>query len=412
MLTELPAGPSAAAIREALARILAGKEFRSSHRCQEFLRFVVETTLSGHADTLKERVIGIEAFGRPAAYEPADDASVRVKASEVRRRLSAYYSLEGGADPVRIGLPTGGYIPAFSFAATNAAPPGPTLEPNNGTPPTSASPSSLRSAPPPAPGAPAWRRWRWILALAIAASALAAGWLEWRREARPEGAMRAFWAPLLAGPAPVLIGASYVPVYGPRSLTALSASRMDQLIRLPDQFVGGGDLIAVSRVVGLMSRWRQPYRLEVGKQVTFTDMKNSPAVLVGYAYTQWSSIASGFRYFISIAKPPFGITDRGRPTPWQLPRLGPDRHTSVDYAILTRVLDPATNGMLIEVAGITQYGTAGAAEFATNPAQMAAALAGAPRGWAKQNVQIVLRVSVIAGSPAEETVEARYYWPR
>lgn len=396
MQTATPAAPSAAASREALARVLAGKEFRGSHRCQEFLRYVVEATLAGHAETLKERVIGIEAFGRPAAYEPADDASVRVKACEVRRRLAAYYSLEGRADPVRISLPAGGYVPNFFFAPTAAA-------------------ETAASAPAPPPSAPAahpHRRWPWLAAAVAIVAALTAGWLGHRRMAQPDGALQAFWAPLLAGPAPVLIGASYVPVYAPRSLTAPTAARMDQLVRLPDQFVGGGDLIAASRMAGLMARWRHPYRLEVGNQVTFTDLKDSPAVLVGYAYTQWSSIASGFRYFISIAKPPFGITDRGRPTPWQLPRLGADRHTPVDYAIITRVLDPDTNGMLVEVAGITQYGTAGAAEFATDPAQMTAALRGAPRGWSQQNLQMVLRVSVIAGSPAEETVVARYFWPR
>lgn len=396
MQTTAPAAPSAAATREALGRVLAGKEFRGSQRCQAFLRYVVEATLAGHASTLKERVIGIEAFGRPAAYEPADDASVRVKACEVRRRLAAYYSLEGRADPVRISLPTGGYTPQFFFVP----------------PPAAETPIPAPFSPSSAPAAPAHRRWPWRAAAVAVAAVLAAGWWGYSRMARPGGALRAFWAPLLAGPAPVLIGASYVPVYAPRSLTAPTATRMDQLIRLPDQFVGGGDLIAASRVAGLMSRWHRPYRLEVGDQVTYTDLKNSPAVLVGYAYTQWRSIASGFRYFISITQPPFGITDRGRPTPWQLPRLGADRHTPVDYAIIARVLDPATNGMLVEVAGITQYGTAGAAQFATSPAQMAAALRGAPRGWAQQNLQIVLRVSIIAGSPAEETVVARYFWTR
>jgi len=92
-------------IRRALERVLASKEFRASHRCQDFLRYVVETTLAGRAEILKERTIGIEVFGRPAAYNPGDDASVRVKAGEVRRRLELYYGSEGRADPWRIELP-------------------------------------------------------------------------------------------------------------------------------------------------------------------------------------------------------------------------------------------------------------------------------------------------------------------
>src|SRR6185295_20147704 len=75
------------AIREELARVLSSHEFRTSKRSQDFLRYVVETTLNGHADLLKERTIGIEVFGRSTSYEPSDDATVRVKAGDVRKRL-------------------------------------------------------------------------------------------------------------------------------------------------------------------------------------------------------------------------------------------------------------------------------------------------------------------------------------
>jgi len=74
-------------VREELNRVLASHEFRTSKRSQEFLRYVVEHTLTGHGDMLKERTIGIEVFGRPTSYDPSDDATVRVKAGEVRKRL-------------------------------------------------------------------------------------------------------------------------------------------------------------------------------------------------------------------------------------------------------------------------------------------------------------------------------------
>ena len=72
-------------IREELNRVLSSHEFRSSKRSQDFLRFVIESTLGGRADMLKERTIGIEVFGRSTDYEPSDDATVRVKAGEVRK---------------------------------------------------------------------------------------------------------------------------------------------------------------------------------------------------------------------------------------------------------------------------------------------------------------------------------------
>ena len=43
------------AIREELTRVLNSHEFRTSKRSQDFLRYVVENTLQGHIELLKER---------------------------------------------------------------------------------------------------------------------------------------------------------------------------------------------------------------------------------------------------------------------------------------------------------------------------------------------------------------------
>src|SRR5437870_8251995 len=98
------AAPSPDTVREELIRILASHEFRTSKRSQEFLRYVVEHTLSGQSDLLKERTIGIEVFGRSTSYDPSEDATVRVKAGEVRKRLGLYYANQGVHDPIRIEL--------------------------------------------------------------------------------------------------------------------------------------------------------------------------------------------------------------------------------------------------------------------------------------------------------------------
>src|SRR6202046_4215893 len=123
--TKTPAGPqpvrvSEEAFRKELTRVLSCHEFRSSKRSQEFLRYVVEHTLAGQADMLKERTIGIEVFGRSTSYEPSDDATVRVKAGDVRKRLGLYYAEEGAHNPVRIELPPGTYVPEFHWSDTKA----------------------------------------------------------------------------------------------------------------------------------------------------------------------------------------------------------------------------------------------------------------------------------------------------
>src|SRR5579884_3735316 len=102
-----------AEVRDELNRVLNSQEFRSSRRSQEFLRYVVENTLAGRADSLKERTIGIDVYGRSPDYDPADDATVRVKAGEVRKRLDRYYASDGRSAKMRIDLPAGTYVPEF-----------------------------------------------------------------------------------------------------------------------------------------------------------------------------------------------------------------------------------------------------------------------------------------------------------
>jgi hypothetical protein len=104
------------------------------------------------------------------------------------------------------------------------------------------------------------------------------------------------------------------------------------------------------------------------------------------------------------------VTDNGKPTQWSLPELPADRRTNEDYAIVTRVFHPDTQAMLVEVAGITQYGTEAGADTITNPEFLAEALQDAPQGWQNKNLQLVLRVKVISGTPDSPKFVAKYFW--
>jgi hypothetical protein len=131
---------------------------------------------------------------------------------------------------------------------------------------------------------------------------------------------------------------------------------------------------------------------------------------VGYSYTRWQEISSNLRYFIEVSKARTGITDNGKPTPWTIAALPADRRTNEDYAIVTRVFHPDTHAMLVEIAGITQYGTDAAAELVTTSDLLADAVHGAPADWRKKDLQLVLHVKVIAGRPSSPKVVGSYYW--
>src|SRR5882724_5662330 len=102
--------------------IVKGPAFKGSHRSQTFLQHIVDRALHGDPADLRERSIGIALFGRPAAYDTADDAIVRVTASDVRRRLLQHYGTAGVDNGFRISLPPGSYVPEFAFAAPLATP--------------------------------------------------------------------------------------------------------------------------------------------------------------------------------------------------------------------------------------------------------------------------------------------------
>jgi TolB-like protein len=100
-------------IERQLDRILASDEFRKCPQLFRFLRFAVAEAMSGRDGGSKERLIGIEVFGRPADYDAGADPVVRVEARRLRAKLAEYYSRAGQNDPWEIRLPKGGYVPSF-----------------------------------------------------------------------------------------------------------------------------------------------------------------------------------------------------------------------------------------------------------------------------------------------------------
>jgi adenylate cyclase len=100
-------------IREELESVLSGKVFSKSPLLSRFLRFVVERTLDGHANQIKEYTVGISVLDKPHSFNPQTDASVRINAIRLRKLLDEHYLENGNADGLRIQLPKGSYCPVF-----------------------------------------------------------------------------------------------------------------------------------------------------------------------------------------------------------------------------------------------------------------------------------------------------------
>jgi hypothetical protein len=97
-----------------LQEVLASPHFCNSKHYPALLKYIVENTLAGKSDLLKERTLGVEVFDRPATYDTNNDTVVRYTAREVRKRLLLYYSEKGQNSSIRISLPAGSYIPEFA----------------------------------------------------------------------------------------------------------------------------------------------------------------------------------------------------------------------------------------------------------------------------------------------------------
>ena len=103
----------ASELKAAVEVICSSPPFRTSTKSGQFLRHIVQHTLEGNADELKERLIGIVLLGRETSYDTGSDAGVRVRANDVRKRLAAYYAAHSGDLKFTLDLPAGSYVPRF-----------------------------------------------------------------------------------------------------------------------------------------------------------------------------------------------------------------------------------------------------------------------------------------------------------
>jgi Tol biopolymer transport system component len=162
------AKPADALVRSQLEKILDSDLLRRSERLSRFLRFIVQQSLDGSGDELKEQVLARELYGRGTEFDTAADPIVRVDARRLRDKLREYYA---GAlsDPVIISLPKGSYRPLFEL---NPAVPAPLVpaHPAIGFPADSRPEGRMASA------------WHWIVAAATTVMLLAVGmtWLATR----------------------------------------------------------------------------------------------------------------------------------------------------------------------------------------------------------------------------------------
>ncbi|MBI4894023.1 MAG: hypothetical protein HY821_25625 [Acidobacteria bacterium] len=385
-----------------MERLLSSEALRTSPRSQEFLRYVVHRTLDGQADLIKERNIAIEVFGRGPDYNSAEDSFVRVKASELRRRLQAHYASPPSGTTLRIDLPLGSYVPHFIRWE---------------------SPAEIPAAPPAvSPKAPLRRRRPWVAGISAGLVLAAAAVLLLVNSQRRNSALDEFWEPILQSRDPLVIflpipdsfntvplqeGAVYE---GPKFEFKNESGETHLFVSAPHK-VGLGAAIGAIRFASLCTKTGKSFTLKAGQDFSFADLRNQPAILFGAFSSKWTMEINNEYRFKLISGPDSHVLDSHNPSrSWRATRGLHPGTPSEDYALASRVTNAKSGQTVIIAAGISTFGTQAAAEFLTDPARLEELALRSGRRLKQGSFQVLLQTKVIGMTPTPARIIDAHFW--
>jgi hypothetical protein len=426
--TELPNGVESeltpGAIRDQLELLVQDHVFRSSKRSVQFLRYVVEKTLNGAADQIKERTIGVEVFGRDPSYDTNVDHIVRTAAIELRKRLSIYYGEDQHRSELRMTMVPGSYIPRFSPPHSHPFPTDPELpESSVGSlefvaedrKDLSLSPTgAIRTA---RTGSRSHQVLAW-LAIGICLSTAVAAGFWWIHEPDPQ---YLFWKPVLEATGPAFLAVGDVPNGPPTpsaSLQGDEATAIPIVQKASSPTVPFADTVTIARVVGILQSRKKEVIIRPESKSSFSDLRQGPAILIGAFNNEWSlRLTQQLRYTLALDadRHLVYIRDARQPSArqWSWPT---DGHTLdqgsleapplQDYALISRIWDSKTGNVVVAIGGLYTYGTEAAGEALTNPKLMETISKSIPFDNSHRNIQIILGTTVTDGTPGPPKILA------
>jgi hypothetical protein len=391
-------------IRSELAELLINPHFSNSKRYPRLLSYVVEKTLAGRSDELKERVLGVEVFHRPADYDTNNDTVVRVAAGEVRKRLALIYHESEVEHPIEITLPAGSYVPEFfRINSQETLVPAVSQQRAQHQQILAAGFEELIGTSGSTPSRHIWRKLGFALAIIILAAGLA-GLFVHVRASRRTSSVDLFWQPIHASPSPALICPSAMVRDATTPYGLAIAHRADEIL-----FTSMATTVTLADLVNLFTKNHTEYIVQPTSSTTLTDMRERPVILIGAYDNEWTGrLQNDLRYRFAPG-PARQIYDTMNPStswirPAALPLLEED-----DYAVVARFHSKLTDGLVVLIAGIGKNGTEAAGQFVTTPRYMDL-LNQQSKDRASKNVEVVLKTKVIGGKSGAPTIEAIYVW--
>jgi hypothetical protein len=411
-----------------LERVLESPLFRNSKRYPILLRYLVEQALDGNEALLKERLLGVTVFHRPADYDTNQDTVVRLSAGEVRKRIAQYYHQPEHAGQLQIDLRPGSYVPVFRRAGTSRPPlPQDELNPQTAVeqPPADSHADAANATEP--PGARNGKTGRRapvrrgvllrgagsIVALAVV---LAAGLWWWSANQAEHRTDRQLWSPILDEPGQVqLVMADLsASLNNPQGTQRMQASALLDLLRM-GEMVNYRDSLAQTELVAFLARHNKAYRLELATNATYPELQRSAIVLIGGLDNVWTMRVTEPLRFHLVRRGVtyiYGIEDRQHPEAggWNVDLAQQPERSSEDYAVVARIFDQTTGRPVLVAAGIGANGTAAAAQFLLDPKRVAELAPHAPRNWQRMNMEAVIRTQILDNHAGPPHLVDCYFW--
>ncbi|HTW78538.1 MAG TPA: hypothetical protein VME23_03225 [Terracidiphilus sp.] len=425
------------AIKAELNSMLEAPIFAQSGRCKRFISHVVNQTLQGRADALKERSIGVDAFGRPSDYDTAEDPIVRVTANEVRKRIGQFYQDSPIPHAVQIELPKGAYVPEFRIhpvkragasGMVSAAGSSQLDTPTNGSRATgdlhqhSRNQVSLTDSlplrselrePKNLARRKLWIRIALLVILISAGVSVASVWI-----AKTERSYPRIWYSFQHAKVPVLVclGAHDIPVSSERTSPGVG-SFLELVMR--KQTIPVDDVTVITEMASQMGKQGIPFRVASADQTSLTDLRRQPVILIGAVDNIWTQrVTQDLRYRLMVIP---AVTSEGPPVasivdskdssshPWTIDFSVPVSEWKSDYGIVARMDDPITGVPVIIDAGLGNDGSLAASEFITSGASQSR-LANDPLCRKKSNFEAVVETNIIGMRPGPPHVLRLECW--
>jgi hypothetical protein len=417
--------------RAEVEKILQSEVFRGSESLRKLLRFLADRSLAGEAENLKEYAVGLDAFGKPADYDPRHDSVVRIQAGRLRQKLSEYYLTDGKHDPIIVGFPKGGYKIHFE---ERPAPPAALNSEIIATTVASASPAETPA-----------KRSR-IVPLLCGVCVLAMGWAVYettqvaaeRRFASATHAswnasLQELWAPFTASMRPMIVAVSsplFVGITGHAYYRDVTLNNWEDVLQdqnlgkvrkalgnpeiFPHRsYTGTGDANAMFLLGKLLGTKTENLTFAKTSDLAWQEMADNNIILVGTPRSfgeKFSGLPADFAMKLEtdglrVLHPAAGETAFYADQTLQGQRLRAAPEDGEVYALVTQAPGPNANSRVAAFASNLNSGTLAAVQWYTDPTlakplfeRLKDASGHVPRFY-----QVALRVRFKGGVPTETT---------